>query len=82
VEDSYAKVDNATVTVGVIVVAENVLKGEREREESILDDDAVVWIVNGIKNGADDNDGVFLRKRGQSRRALHQWRVHKGFGIC
>jgi len=26
-EDSHAKVDNATVTVGVIVVVENVLKG-------------------------------------------------------
>ena len=26
-EDSHAKVDNATVTVGVIVVVEDVLKG-------------------------------------------------------
>jgi len=58
-EDSHAKVDNVTVTVGVIVVVEDVPKGgdEREREESILDDDAVVEVVNGIK----------LCKRGQSR---------------
>jgi len=56
--DSHAKVDNVTVTVGVIVVVEDVPKGgdEREREESILDDDAVVEVVNGIK----------LCKRGQS----------------
>ena len=47
----------------------------REREESILDDDAVVEVVNGI------NDGVLLCKRGQSRRALHQWQVHKGVSI-
>ena len=53
----------------------------REREESILDDDAVVEVVNGINNGADDNDGVLLCKRGQSRRALHQWQVHKGVSI-
>ena len=82
-EDSHAKVDNVTVAVGVIVVVEDVLKegDEREREESILDDDAVVEVVNGIKNVADDNDGVLLCKRGQSRRALHQWRVHKGVSI-
>ena len=54
---------------------------EREREESILGDDAVVEVVNGINNGADDNDGVLLCKRGQSRRALHQWQVHKGVSI-
>ena len=80
-EDSHAKVDNVTVAVGVIVVVEDVLKegDEREREESILDDDAVVEVVNGINNGADDNDGVLLCK--QSRRALHQWRVHKGASI-
>jgi len=53
----------------------------REREESILDDDAVVEVVNGINNGADDNDGVLLCKRGQSRRALHQWRVYKEVSI-
>jgi len=40
--------------------------GMREREESILDDDAVVEVANGINNGADDNDGVLLYKRGQS----------------
>jgi len=31
------------------------------------DDDTVVEVVNGINNGADDNDGVLLCKRGQSR---------------
>jgi len=30
------------------------------------DDDAVVEVVNGINNGADDNDGVLLCKQSRS----------------
>ena len=82
--DSHAKVDNANATVGVIVVVEDdlgfvkqVKEGgrmwEREREESVLEDNAVVEVVNGIGNGVDDGDSIMLGKREQSQRALCQW---------
>jgi len=70
--DSHAKIDDENVTVGVLGAVEHVfgsvtwVRKQRERKSSVLEvsvDDAVaVEVVDGIENGADDDDSVVLCK--------------------